>query len=147
LCGKLTPLQLLWLDQVRTDPSEAASDPFKVATDPSGAATDPSEAAIVAFDYDRDALLTEYDLSYLQTQLNKYATKWRDIGTLLGFHPGELDNIQARPLLLQSAPESWLGAMLREWLQRAPHDIRGSSSIVSLMHALSKCGIGTKFEQ
>ena len=125
LCGKLTPLQLLWLEQVTTDPSKAAK---------------------VTFAYDRNTLLTERDLPDLLKQLRKHAANWRDIGTDLGFHPGELDNIQARPFLMQTAPESWLGAMLTEWLQRAPNDTRGSSSIESLTLTLSKCGIGTKLK-
>ena len=87
-------------------------------------------------------LLTESYLLKLLEKLNIHACKWRDIGLQLGFLPGELDNIQARPFLMQTAPESWLGAMLTEWLQRAPDDTRGSSSLKSLMHALSKCGIG-----
>ena len=100
--------------------------------------TDPSEAVTVT---DRNRLLTERDLPDLLKELRKHAAKWRDIGTHLRFHPGELDNIQARPLLLATAPESWLGAMLTEWLQRAPDDTRGSSSIELLTHALSQCGI------
>jgi hypothetical protein len=125
---------LLWLVQVITYTSEATTNPSEATTD----------VGTVAFTCDRNTLLTERDLSDLLTQLNNHATKWRDIGT---HHPGELDNIQARPFLMPTAPESWLGAMLTEWLQRAPNDTRGSSSIESLTHALSKCGIGTKFEQ
>ena len=84
--GKLTPLQLLWLDQVTTDPSKAAK---QVMTDPSEAAeqttdhsivpeqvrTDPSEAATVVFTFNRNKLLTERDLPDLLTQLNNHATK------------------------------------------------------------------------
>ena len=136
LCGKLTSLQLLWLEQVTTDPSEAVEE----------VTTDPSEAATVALAYDRNTVFTGCDFSNLLTQLKKHATKWRDIGTHLGFYPWELDNIQARPFLMHDAPESWLGAMLTEWLQRAPDDTRGSSSIESLTLALSKCGIGTKLK-
>ena len=49
---------------------------------------------------------------------------------------------------MQTAPESWFGAMLTQWLQRAPDldDTRGSSSIELLMNALSKCRIGIKIE-
>ena len=83
----------------------------------------------------------------LLDKLNVHACRWRDIGMRLGFQSGGLDNIQARPFLLNCAPESWLGAMLTEWLQRAPNDTRGSSSIESLTHALNECGIGTiKFD-
>ena len=111
--GKLTPLQHLWVDKF------------------SSTSTAKCER------------LTESHLPKLLEKLNIHACKWRDIGLQLGFLPGELDNIQARPFLMQSAPESWLGAMLTEWLQRAPDDTRGSSSLKSLTHALSKCGIGT----
>ena len=72
-----------------------------------------------------------------------HACKWRNIALHLRFLPGEIDNIEARPLLLRTAPESWLGAMLTEWLQRAPNDTRGNSSIESLMYALNKSGIET----
>ena len=134
LCGKLTSLQLLWLEQVTTDPSEAVEE----------VTTDPSKAATVALAYDRNTVFTGRDFSNLLIQLKKHATKWRDISAHLGFYPWELDNIQARPFLMQTAPESWLGAMLTEWLQRTPDDTRRSSSIESLTHALSKCGIETK---
>ena len=121
--GKLTPLQCLWFDSL------------------SGSSNQDHLA------YDRNSLLIERDLPNLLTQLKKHAAKWRDIGTHLDFHPGELDNIQARPLLLITAPESWLGAMLTEWLQRAPDDPRGNSSIESLTLALSQCRIVVKLEQ
>ena len=38
----------------------------------------------------------------------------------LGFTPEELNNIQAKPLLMLKAPASWLSVMLAEWLQWAP---------------------------
>ena len=117
-CGKLTSLQHLWLVDPLTTAGNAVSKP-----------------------------LTETDLTRLLSKLCDYASKWRDIGLHLGFRPGELDNIQAKPFLQFGAPQSWLGAMLTEWLQRAPDDTRGSSSIESLTHALNECGIGTiKFD-
>ena len=63
----------------------------------------------------------------------------------LGFQQTELDNIQARPLLLQGAPQSWLRAMLSEWLQWAPNNSRGSSSFATLQalkDALNNSGLG-----
>ena len=60
VCGELTPLQLLWLQKVMTDHSEAAT---------------------ITFGCDRNTLLTEHDLPNLLRKLNKHATKWRDIGT------------------------------------------------------------------
>ena len=115
--GKLTPLQHLWVDKL--------------------SATSTAKCK----------LLAESHLPKLLDKLNVHACRWRDIGMRLGFQSGELDNIQARPFLLNCAPESWLGAMLTEWLQRASNDTRGSSSIESLTHALNECGIGTiKFD-
>ena len=109
--GKLTPLQCLWVDKL------------------SATSTTKCE------------LLTESHLSKLLDKLSVHASKWRKIGLQLGFQPGELDNIQARPFLLLTSPESWLAAMLTEWLQRAPDDTRGSSSVESLRHALDRCGL------
>ena len=63
----------------------------------------------------------------------------------LGFRHGELDNIEARPILLQDAPTSWLSAMLAEWLQWAPRDMRGSTSfatVENLKIALKQAGLG-----
>ena len=48
--------------------------------------------------------------------LKPHATKWREIGQHLGFLPGDLDNIQAAPLLLQTAPVSWMNVMLERFL-------------------------------
>ena len=70
-------------------------------------------------------------------KVSGHSAKWREIGVHLGFHPGELDDIQARPLLLSNAPKSWLEAMLAEWLEWAPADGRGSKSCASL-HSLRK---------
>ena len=36
--------------------------------------------------------------------------------------------------------------MLTEWLQRAPDDSQGNSSVESLTHALNECGIKTIVE-
>ena len=77
-------------------------------------------------------MLTEKDLLSLLQQLTKYADRWRDIGTHLGFLRGELDNIQGTPLLMATAPTSWLRAMLSQWLQWAPGDGRGSTNFATL---------------
>ena len=49
-------------------------------------------------------------------QLAKHSAEWRNIGRGLGFIPSDLDVIQAKPVLLDSAPSSWLEAMLAQWL-------------------------------
>ena len=80
--------------------------------------------------------LTQYHLCGLVDQLSQHATKWRDIGTHLGFLPGELSNIEASPNLIQGAPVSWLSAMLAQWLQRTC-----SATLEDLKTALGKTGL------
>ena len=50
--------------------------------------------------------------SILFNQLAKHSAKWRTIGRCLGFLPSKLDIIQAKPLLLEGAPSSWLEEIL-----------------------------------
>ena len=76
--------------------------------------------------------LTEHHHSDLLSQLCKHAKSWKGIGTHLGFTHGELNNIEAAPLLMTTAPTSWLDKMLEEWLQWAPEDERGSTSYATL---------------
>ena len=84
-------------------------------------------------------------MNSLLGSLDHHAHQWRDIATYLGFHQAELNVIQARPLLLHGAPQSWLRAMLTEWLEWSPNNSRGSSSFATLQalkDALSKSGLG-----
>ena len=86
-----------------------------------------------------------HDHPVLLKQLQAHSAKWREIGSFLGFFPGELGNIEARPSLLSGAPRSWLSAMLTDWLQWAPGDGRGSTSFAtleSLKAALNQAGLG-----
>ena len=76
--------------------------------------------------------LTAKHLPSLLKGLKNYAAKWREIGTYLGFLPGELNNIQAHPNLIHGAPVSYLGTMCEEWIQWAPEDSRGSVSFATL---------------
>lgn len=62
----------------------------------------------------------------------------------LGFLPNELDVIERKPLLIPDGPNSWLDAMLTEWLQWAPGDGRESTNFAtleSLSEALNKAGL------
>ena len=79
-----------------------------------------------------DLQLSNDHFSNLFGKVSRHSAKWREIGVHLGFHPGELDDIQARPLLLSNAPKSWLEAMLAEWIQWAPGDGRGSKGYATL---------------
>ena len=94
---------------------------------------------------EKQANISTRHLPALMKKLKQHAAKWREIGTYLGFLPGELANIEARPYLSQSAPTSWLGAMLEEWIQWAPGDNRGSTSFANLQDlkaALTDAGLG-----
>ena len=89
--------------------------------------------------------LAEEHLPSLLSQLNKHASEWKRIGVHLGFHYGELANIEASPHLHQNAPVSWFGTMLLIWLQWAPGDSRGSTSFATLENlkgALFEAGLG-----
>ena len=46
------------------------------------------------------SLLFEQNHSLLYQMLAKHSSMWKEIGTYLGFLPSELQDIQARPLLL-----------------------------------------------
>ena len=70
--------------------------------------------------------------------LKLHANKWREIGQHLGFLPGDLDNIQAAPLLLQTAPVSWMNAVLEKVLKER----EGGAMVSVLEAALNKAGLG-----
>ena len=92
--------------------------------------------------------LHDKDHTDIYNKLQERAAKWRDIGKALGFKEGEMDNIQCRPMLSHSAPNSWLGEMLTQWLQWAPGDGRGSTSFATketLRAALLKANLGNDF--
>ena len=78
-------------------------------------------------------------------QLQGHSAQWREIGSSLGFLPSEIEEIEAKPFLLATAPRSWLSAMLAQWLQWAPGDSRGSTSFATLEDlktALNQAGLG-----
>ena len=78
-------------------------------------------------------------------QLKLHAAKWREIGTYLGFHQGELDSIESSPMLITQAPSSYLNKLLSTWYQWAPGDGRGSkdfATLEALKHAVSQAGFG-----
>ena len=99
----------------------------------------------------KDSLrLNKYHYSFLIQQLNSCAAKWREIGTHLRFQPKELDNIEAKPLSLTTAPKSWLSAMISDWMEWAPRDSRGSTryaNLEDLKAAVSKAGFGVVAEE
>ena len=61
-----------------------------------------------------------------------------------------MDNIQSDPVLIQSAPKSYLKKLLSQWLQWAPGDRHGSkgyATMESLRAALLRANLGQLAEQ
>jgi hypothetical protein len=103
--------------------------------------------SLLAEDENKTRKLTDKDLPFLLRQLKLDVDKWREIGIHLGFLTKELAGIEARPMLLHSAPLSWFVAMLEDWLQWAPGDSRGSTSFATLedlVDALRQAGLGAR---
>ena len=95
--------------------------------------------------------LSDSDHTKICNVLEDHAAKWRDIGGVLGFSEGELDNIQCNQVLLtQSPPMSFLKQMISQWLQWVPGDGRGSTDCAmkeSLVAALKKVNLGRLAEK
>ena len=64
-----------------------------------------------------DVKLTERDIAELFELIHSYSSKWEMIGLQLKFAPSELDYIKSMPLLLTSAPASFLKELLSRWIQ------------------------------
>ena len=93
---------------------------------------------------------TENDHCSVCAKLELRAAKWREIGGALRFKEGELDNIQSNLSLFVNSPQSWLKQMITQWLQWAPGDGRGSTSVATkeLLHAaLLKINLGQLAQQ
>ena len=89
--------------------------------------------------------ISQQEFSRIQRILQRHANKWKRIGQGLGFVPDELNDIESRPALFNTAPRSYLDAMLSEWWEWAPGDGRGSTdyaTLASLKSAVSSAGLG-----
>ena len=89
--------------------------------------------------------LSSRNLPSLLQQLSEIVTRWRDIGSHLGFTEGELSTIQASPLLLSDGPRGWLREILSQWLERAPGDGQGITDFATLeglKHSLRQANLG-----
>ena len=91
------------------------------------------------------AVISEQEFSRAHGVLMRHAHKWSQIGQGLGFTADELSNVKARPALFNTAPDSYLDAMLSDWRQWAPGDCRGSTgyaTLASLKSAVNSAGLG-----
>ena len=80
----------------------------------------------------------------LLSQLNVYASKWRPIGTYLGFSQEELELIHGNPRLVKQVPQSYLEEVFCRWYQWAPGDRRGSkdfATLKALRYAMNRSGL------
>ena len=79
-------------------------------------------------------------------QLHEHSTRWKEIGNFLGFSQGELNNIEASPVLFMEGPQSLLAKILVNWFRWDPDDYRGSTSFATLetlKEALVMCGLAS----
>ena len=60
------------------------------------------------------------NLAFLMNHLQSIASHWRAFGLQLGLSSGELDTIEATPLLIPGAPAAYLQEVLSRWLKCAP---------------------------
>ena len=60
------------------------------------------------------------ELAFLMNHLQPMASHWKAFGLQLGLLPGELDNIEATPLLMSGGPPAFLQEVLKRWMNRAP---------------------------
>ena len=84
-------------------------------------------------------------LSVLISQLTEQSAEWKEIGTYLGFHEGELANIAGTPNLIIEGPKGCLRTMLSKWLEWAPGDHRKSTqyaTLEALKTAVDNAGFG-----
>ena len=61
--------------------------------------------------------LTEKDVAKLLELIHTFSYKWDMIGLQLKFAPSEIEYIRSMPLLLATAPASFLKELLCQWVQ------------------------------
>ena len=86
--------------------------------------------------------LNDSHLCEILRKLKGHSSHWKKIGRELGFHEGELDNIEATS---NRTVEELLCAMLSRWLQWAQGDSRGSAkhaTLRALREAVDNAGFG-----
>ena len=64
-----------------------------------------------------EQLLTEQNITVLMRLMHNFSDKWRTIGMELGFTLAELNQINSKPLLLITAPTSYLTELLSQWVE------------------------------
>jgi hypothetical protein len=96
-----------------------------------------------------ERVLTERDIATLLNLMHNFSDKWNEIGLGLGFVPSELNQIINKPLLLTSAPASFLRTLLGQWVQWPTKEHPTKPTLKALCEALSATlvGLGNLAEQ
>ena len=93
--------------------------------------------------------MTERGIATLLELIHNFSYKWHEIGLGLGFVQSELTLISSNPLLLISAPASFLRTLLSQWIQWPTKDHPTKPTLEALCEALrgSLVGLGRLAEE
>ena len=75
-------------------------------------------------------------------KLGRYSSKWRGLGTALGFLYADLDTIEGKQALMKGAPRSYLEDMLNQWVMWPNDDYNAKPTLDSLYEALRSTHVG-----
>ena len=89
-----------------------------------------------------EQVILERDIAALLNLLHKFSDKWNEIGLGLGFTPSELKQIDSNPLLLMSAPGSFLRELLSRWIQWPTKDHSKQPTLGVLCETLRSSLVG-----
>ena len=92
--------------------------------------------------------LSEQDITALMNLVHIVSDKWIAIGIGLGFTPSELNQISSKPLLLATAPTSFLMELLSQWTQWPTklHPTKPTLDALCLTLSSSLVGLGSLAE-
>ena len=81
--------------------------------------------------------LEEKDLQLLISVVGRAATRWKEVGLVLGFLKSELDEIEKTLVLTARGPEAYFQEMLSRWLDWAPpkHYLPTTSTLVEALRS------------
>ena len=96
-----------------------------------------------------EQVLLERDIARLLNLVCNFSDKWNEIGLGLGFTPSELKQISSNPVLLMSAPASFLRELLSQWVQWPTKDHPTKPTLGALCETLriSLVGLGSLAEE
>ena len=89
-----------------------------------------------------EQVLSETDVCTLVDLIHNFSDKWNCIGLRLGFIQPELNKIRAMPLLLSTAPKSYLTELLSQWVQWPTVDHPTKPTLRALCEALCSSSVG-----